>query len=251
MEAKKQLFSPIDNKRAFESVSLEIKKLILSGTLKPGDRLPSEAEIAAQFNVGRQTVREALRILELSGFISIQKGYGGGPVVKDTIINRVASLLLDAFQMEKISIAKITAARVGIEKAVLDSVIDNAEESDLNSLRDNIDKAWDRVENGLACIEENIEFHRLLAGASKNPVFVIVIEAILALVRNFHTLQLPDADTCEGAVKSHQDLLKAIIKKDRGKAFQIIEEHFLEVKNRLQSLVDRDKTSKRKLKITR
>jgi len=251
MEAKKHLFSPIDNKRAFESVSLEIKKLILSGALKPGDRLPSEAEIAAQFNVGRQTVREALRILELSGFISIQKGYGGGPVVKDTIINRVVSLLLDAFQMEKISIAKITAARVGIERAVLDSVIDSAEESDLNNLRDNIDKAWDRAEKGLSCIEENLEFHRLLAAASKNPVFVIVIEAILALVRSFHTLQLPDADTCEGAVKSHQDLLKAIIKKDRGKAFQIIEEHFLEVKNRLQSLVDRDKASKHKLKIKR
>ena len=250
MEAKKQLFSPIDNKRAFESVSLEIKKLILSGALKPGDRLPSEAEIAAQFNVGRQTVREALRILELSGFISIQRGYGGGPVVKDTVINQVASLLLDAFQMEKISIAKITAARVGIEKAVLDAVIDDAEESDLESLRENIGKAWDRVENGLPCIEENIEFHRLLAKASRNPVFVIVIEAIVSLIRNFHSLQMPDADTCEGAVKSHQDLLNAIIKKDRGKAFQLIEEHFLEVKNRLQSLVDRGRTSKRKLKTT-
>ncbi|MBW1999601.1 MAG: FadR family transcriptional regulator [Deltaproteobacteria bacterium] len=237
MEQAKKLFRPIDNKRAFESVSWEIKKLILSGALKPGDRLPSEAEIASQFKVGRQTVREALRILELSGFISIQKGYGGGPVVKNTVINQIANLLLDIFQMGDISLEQITSARVVIEKAILDAVIENTDESDLKKLRENIAGAWERAENGLLCLEENLEFHRLLAKASRNPVFVIFVEAIVALLRDFHTLQLPDEGTCGRAIKSHEEILDSIIRKDRKKAMDLIERHFNEVRNRLQSLV--------------
>ncbi|MBW2031214.1 MAG: FadR family transcriptional regulator [Deltaproteobacteria bacterium] len=237
MQQAKKLFSPIDNKRAFESVSSEIKKLILSGVLKPGDRLPSEAEIASQFKVGRQTVREALRILELSGFVSVQKGYGGGPVVKNTVINQIASLLLDTFQMGDISLEQITSARVVIEKAILDAVIEKADQSDIRRLRENTARAWERAENGLLCLEENLEFHRLLAKASRNPVFVIFIEAIVALLRNFHTLQLPDEGTCGRAIKSHEKILDSIIKRDRKKAMYFIERHFNEVRDRLQSLV--------------
>jgi len=67
MNAQKAIFTPIKSKRAFEEVSSRIKELIFEGVLKPGDKVSSEGELAKQFNVGRQTVREALRILELSG----------------------------------------------------------------------------------------------------------------------------------------------------------------------------------------
>jgi GntR family transcriptional regulator, transcriptional repressor for pyruvate dehydrogenase complex len=63
----KDMFQPIKGKRTFEEVSDKIKSLVIKGILKVGDRLPSEAELARQFSVGRQSVREALRLLELSG----------------------------------------------------------------------------------------------------------------------------------------------------------------------------------------
>ena len=53
------LFKPIESKRAFEEVAEQVKGLIYSGTLKPGDKLPCERELAAQFNVARMVVREA------------------------------------------------------------------------------------------------------------------------------------------------------------------------------------------------
>ncbi|MDZ7700199.1 MAG: GntR family transcriptional regulator [Deltaproteobacteria bacterium] len=65
-----------------DKISNSIKELILNGTLKIGDRLPSEKELAQQFQVDRQTIREALRLLELSGFVTIQRGPGGGPVIR-------------------------------------------------------------------------------------------------------------------------------------------------------------------------
>ncbi|MBW1769425.1 MAG: winged helix-turn-helix transcriptional regulator [Deltaproteobacteria bacterium] len=62
MDEHQKLFKPIKNERTFEKVSRRIKRLIFDGVLKPGDRLPSETELAHQFDVSRQTIREGLRI---------------------------------------------------------------------------------------------------------------------------------------------------------------------------------------------
>ena len=238
MSVNKELFAPLKSKRAFDEISSKIKELILKGVLGPGDSLPSETELAKQFGVGRPTVREALRILELSGFIIIQQGYGGGPIVKHTILNKISALVLDAIQLGKISIGQLTTARMGIEKAILESVIDNAGEPEIQSLQKNILNAWDRAENGLSCTEENIEFHRILAKASKNPMFVILLESIVAGLYDYHTRIPPDMDTCSRAIKDHEDLLHVIKKKDKKKALELLENHLQELKDRLQSLED-------------
>ena len=122
-ETKEKLFNPLKPKRAFEEVCDEIKTLIFTGTLKPGDRLPTELELASQFNVSRQTVREALRLLETTGFINMQKGGSGGPLIVDTILNTISNSFLDAFQLQKISVDELTAARIEIEKMVLKAVL--------------------------------------------------------------------------------------------------------------------------------
>ena len=158
MNVNSQIFSPIESKRTFEEISSNIKKLIFKGVLKPGDKLPPETELAKQFNVGRQTIREALRILELSGFITIQKGARGGPVIKDTILNHISSLYLDAFQMESISIEDLTFARLKIENVILEEAIDNARQEDIEALRRNIERAWQKIKAGILATDENIEF---------------------------------------------------------------------------------------------
>ena len=67
----KSLFVPFKPKRAFEDISDQIRELIYSGVFKPGDKFPPERELAIQFKTGRMAVREALRMLEQSGFIYI------------------------------------------------------------------------------------------------------------------------------------------------------------------------------------
>ena len=79
---KKSLpFKPIRTKRAFEEVCDQIREEIQSGNLAPGDKLPSERELAEQFHVSRSTVREAFRTLEIGGVLELQKGVRGGAVV--------------------------------------------------------------------------------------------------------------------------------------------------------------------------
>ncbi len=230
------LFNPVKGRRTFEEVSSEIKKLVIQGVLKPGDKLPPEIELAHQFNVGRQTIREALRILELSGFISIQKGFGGGPVIKDTILNRISSLFLDAFQMEKVTIEELTVARFKIEKIVLNDAIDFADEKDIQALQENIERARRKLERNTMATIENIEFHNLLAKASKNHVFVIVTESILALLEDLLCRMAPNLGVSQKALKSHEDILKAIIAKDRAAAIESLEKHLLKVQHHLKTL---------------
>jgi GntR family transcriptional repressor for pyruvate dehydrogenase complex len=246
-----KLFNPIRAERTFERVSTKIKGLIFDGILSPGDRLPSETELAQQFDVGRQTIREALRILELSGFITIQKGGSGGPLIRTTILNTINNLFLDAFRLEKITTEELTLARIEIEKVVLSHAIDLADDRDILSLRENIQRARRKLEENVMAIDENVEFHNLLAKASKNHVFVMVVGSIVAVVRD-HTSRL--TASMEGtksvlklsesvilsrnAVDIHEEIVNAILKKDREKAMALMDTHVREVGHRLESLTD-------------
>ena len=245
----KALFTPIKSPRTFEEVSNQIKKLIFDGVFKPGDKLPPETELAQQFNVGRQSIREAMRILELSGFLTIQKGGGGGALIKDTISSTISELFLDAFQLEKISLEDLTIARFEIEKIVLKYAIENADASDIESLQENIRQSRERIENNLLAVDENIRFHKLLAKASKNHLFVIVVEAVTMAIRHFMSGLEPDPESSdsekwysENLMKSkntlayHKSILQAVIEKKADQAIDILEKHLLEVKSRLQPL---------------
>ena len=245
----KHVFTPIKSPRTFEEVSNQIKKLIFDGVFKPGDKLPPEIEIAQQFNVGRQSIREALRILELSGFITIQKGGGGGAIIKDTISNTISELFLDAFQLEKITLEELTIARFEIEKIVLKYAIENADESDIEALQQNIREAREKIDNNILAVDENIRFHKLLAKASKNHLFVIVVEAVTAAIRHFLSGLGPDSESSDSekwysenmmnsknTLAYHEDILNAVVEKKLSTAIDILDNHLLEVKGRLQPL---------------
>ena len=249
MERPHKLFDPIKTERTFERVSTKIKGLIFDGILAPGDRLPSETELAQQFDVGRQTIREALRILELSGFITIQKGGSGGPLIRTTILNTINNLFLDAFRLEKVTTEELTLARIEIEKVVLGHAIDLADDQDILGLRENIQMARKKIDQNIMAIDENVEFHNLLARASRNHVFVMVVGSIMAVVRD-HTSRLTASTEgmksflklnesvilSRNAVDIHEEIVNAILKKNREKALTLMDTHVREIGQRLESL---------------
>ena len=75
-------FIAITPHRAFEEIADQIRGMVAAGRLRPGDRLPPERELAATFRVSRNTLREALRALELAGMIESRKGATGGAFVR-------------------------------------------------------------------------------------------------------------------------------------------------------------------------
>ncbi len=180
-----EVFGPIRNRRTFEEVSDRLKELIFNGTLQPGQQLPSEHALAQLFQVGRQSVREALRVLELSGFITVRPGVKGGAVIEGTVLSKLAGLFLDTIKLHKISLVDCMEARKAIESSVLKLAVQNAGQSDIEDLRDNIMRARRKLQAGQPAYEENVDFHRVLAKASHNYTFSIVMESILAVFSDF------------------------------------------------------------------
>jgi GntR family transcriptional regulator, transcriptional repressor for pyruvate dehydrogenase complex len=238
---EKSLFAPLEKKRSFDEISNSIKELILDGTLKIGDRLPSEKDLAQQFQVGRQTIREALRLLELSGFVTIQRGPGGGPVIKDTILRRIGDLFTGAFRMRHITIEALTQARLEIERSILRFVFQNADQQDIKALKENVKSAEKRISGGRMGTEYNADFHTLLAKATKNDVFVIVMESIMAVHLDLLSRTGADLDTSREVVRGHGRLVEAIEAGDQDLAYAVLDSHVVEVKERLNAISDNKK----------
>jgi DNA-binding FadR family transcriptional regulator len=231
MKNEQTLFKPIQNKRTFEEISSKIKELVFKGLLKPGDKLPSENELARQYGVGRQTVREALRLLEISGFISIQKGGNGGAIIDDTILTTITKSFVDAIHMKKLSMDAVNAVRIELELPIIRFAAKNADEDDFKSLQKNIQEARKKLDKGIHARKENLDFHKLLARATKNHVFVIIMESIMAVLAVFLSRYQLDLKVQKFIVEEHQKMLDALRKNEPAKACNYLEEYLMVVQD--------------------
>jgi GntR family transcriptional regulator, transcriptional repressor for pyruvate dehydrogenase complex len=220
------LIKPLKNKRTFEEISDRLKELIFDGTLKAGQPLPSEHALAQSFQVGRQSIREALRVLEISGFITVKPGTGGGSVIEGTMLSKMAGMFLDTFKLHRVSLKDCMAARKAIEISILGFVLKNVDESDIEKLRGNICNARTSFSKGESTYEENIEFHRILTRASKNYTFCIVIESMLAVYAEFRSKMTARSKTINKEVlkiiDNHEALVDAIATKENQLAFELL-----------------------------
>jgi len=158
----------LSTKRAFDEISGEIKRLISRAFSSRGTDYRLRLIWQTSLEWGGNHPR-GLRLLELSGFISMQKGGAGGPLVVDTILNTIGNSFLDAFQMGRITIDELTVARLAIEQMVWRASLD-LYRADLRALRENVSQAKKKIESGTQAFEENTQFHRLLARSLRPPV---------------------------------------------------------------------------------
>jgi GntR family transcriptional repressor for pyruvate dehydrogenase complex len=112
------VFTPIKTSRASEEVFTQIKTSILTGKYRSGSKLPSARELTAALPVSRGVIREALRMLELGGFLMIRQGHGGGAYVTDLTLSHVGNSFLDLFQTDTLSMAEVSQVRLFIEPEV-------------------------------------------------------------------------------------------------------------------------------------
>ena len=230
------MFKRMNRDRMFEQVSHEIKKQIYKGILKPGDKMPPETELARSFNVSRQTIRESMRILELSGFISIKRGVKGGPIIENTVSNRVSEALSEAIQMGPATIDDLIVAWREIGKLILIQATKNADEDDIQALRENVAKAKKKLDQATPVFLEGIRFHEVLARASKNHIFQIVSGSILAVYSDFLSRLEPSFEAAQKIIEIQKNIIAAIVEKKEQEAIDLFEEYSDFVKERLKSI---------------
>lgn len=174
-------FAPVKRVRAFEDIAQQIREQLREGAYEPGQKLASERELCEKFQVSRNTLREALRSLENAGVLQSRKGAGGGAFVRQANGDAVINGLSDMVQMKSVKPAELTEARIWIESAVIRAAATTITPAELDELATNIDQAEAAGLEGEfeRRVEINLDFHRILARATRNGVMVTMLEALL------------------------------------------------------------------------
>ena len=222
------MFGPIKTKRAFELVEQEIRETILSGDLKPDEKLPSERELALKMQVGRSVIREAFRNLELSGLIYTKKGNNGGSFIKKpdaAILTRSFSYLM---RLGEINIDQLTEARLMIEKDVLQLVMDkNKKKADYKPADELIASALNKLERGESYKKDNFRFHTVLAELSQNPILIMNVESLMSIISIFVDYLKPSLEHAQKILESHMHMLEEMKLGNIETANKILEEHII------------------------
>jgi GntR family transcriptional repressor for pyruvate dehydrogenase complex len=191
-----QAYIRIQTRRALDEVVLQIREQLARGALVPGDRLPSERELAAQFQLSRNTVREALRLLEMSGLLEFRKGIHGGAFVREAHGGAVVAGFSDLFRLGMFQPKHLKDARLLISVHVIREACKRATPADLAELQRNLELGEAAVARGDTSerVRLGLEFHCLLAKASANPIMIILMESLMAVQRQLIELLGPSPD---------------------------------------------------------
>ncbi|MDQ8030491.1 MAG: GntR family transcriptional regulator [Bordetella sp.] len=178
-------FTRVKTPRVFEDVCEQIRAKLSSGELKPGDKLPAERELAVRFGVGRSAIREALRTLEISGIVRLQKGGGGGAFIAEASSASVTSSLQDLMALGHISPTEFVDARVMILGLVIRTACERGLDADFDRVEEVIRSIERYGESGDVPhrAEAALSFFPTIAGATHNAVLVLLVDSLSRILR--------------------------------------------------------------------
>lgn len=220
------MFQPIRVERASGGIVRQIKESIFSGALKPGHTLPSEKLLAKEFHVSRVTVRDALRVLESQGLVTIKVGAGGGAVVAAPSTASITESLTNMLRLNQATLRDLVEARILVEPEVAAMAADRATDADLRAMEDAITTARrTRASDDPYFIPSSVAFHLALAQAAKNPVLLFAVNSFRALFHEALSALLPAEDMADRAIADHRRLLEAIRARDGERARALMRKH--------------------------
>lgn len=200
-----------------------IKEYIFTNKLKAGDKLPSERTFAQMYHVGRNIIREALKLLSEERVIEIRER--SGAYVLDNSDAKVISSVKEEFMSDAADLKGVLEVRKVLEPFVIRKCIDNISDAQLGKLEDLQDK-MKSAESAADFAELNIEFHETIAESTGNPALKTVM-CMLYNVLGEKIFHLPYADSASNAetIEEHEMIIRYIKAKDTAKCVECILRH--------------------------
>lgn len=220
------VFRPARPRRAFEEIIGQIKAMIEDGTLQPGDRLPPERALAEQFAVSRNTVREALRMLEIAGIVQLRRGASGGSFISPQGSSLDAGTLSNALEVTDFSLANIVETLRDLSSITAATAIERMSDEDIAKLEDNVQRAAELTEAGEweEKMRVSLQFYAIMAEATENPVLVLIVRTLLDVTEKLILRVGVTHD--DSIVRSRRALLKALRARDSDAALAELARHF-------------------------
>ena len=175
-----QRFPRVNATPAYQQVAEAIEREIISGRIRPGDPLGTEAELVKQFGVNRSTVREGIRLLEQGGLVrrdSSRRLWVGLPHYE-----RLASRLSRALVLHKVTFRELYEAAMPVQIATIEWAVERATPEIIAALDENIAHTEEALDDPTAVAELDAEFHSLIGDAAGNRVLKLAREPSELLV---------------------------------------------------------------------
>jgi GntR family transcriptional repressor for pyruvate dehydrogenase complex len=217
------VFKPVKTRRIFEEAVAQIVEAISVGDLGVGGRLPSERTLAAQMEISRPTLREAIRVLSDAGIIEVKAGSGGGMFVRSDAIP--SSLLERRSQLRVSEVSDVLEARRLLEPRVVQLAALYGTEEDFEVMRKTIEDQRQAARNRKRFLDLDIRFHLAIARATRNATVVSLMRLLLRQLEIARDMAIRAPHDSEWAIGIHERTLAAIMSGDHDAIEAAMDEH--------------------------
>jgi GntR family transcriptional repressor for pyruvate dehydrogenase complex len=213
----------------------QIQELLITGQLRPGDKLPPERKLSERFGVGRTHVRDAIRKLEFYGILRTRPQ--SGTFVAAIGITALESLIADVLKVDSYSFLSLVETRVMLEISSIRLACERRTDEDLCRLQTSLNNYLEKAAKGIKAVEEDLMYHLTIAEAGKNPVLKSLLLIIVPdILSNYSVFKVCDTITTK-ALDEHQQIFTCIQERDADGAALIMQEHLKGVMDFARALV--------------
>ena len=216
-------FQPLRHERRYEQVAEQIRKLISSGSLKAGDKLPSERDLGVRLGVGRSSIRDAIRTLQAEGILEPRQGHG--TVVRDV----AADALVLPLRKKRHQVEELLEVRRMLEPALAARAAKNATAAEMTHMRQILERHERKLRRGEQAIEEDSQFHSAIALAARNSVVLKVLDVLMDQLVETRSRSLQAPGRAERSYDGHRVILRAIERRDAKAAEAAVRRHLEEI----------------------
>lgn len=221
-------YEPLVTTSLAKQVAEKIRGSITDGRLKADDQLPTENDLAEQFQVSRPTIREALKRLAAQSLIRSRRGPSGGTFVNRPSQEEVRSNLTTAtallVSLGEFSIPEILEARQDLELVCVRHAAQRREESELTVMREEIETQEMSTVSDIDFCASDVRFHRAIADASHNPVLQFVMFTVIEALQPIENMVVFHVRQRDMIVKQHKKILAALHERKAAAAAQAVTE---------------------------
>jgi len=221
-------FSEIKVETPVDKIIRQIRSLITTGELEPGDKLPPERKLSEKFGVGRSVVREAIRKLDFYGIVKTLPQ--SGTVIEGMGIVALEGLITDVLNIEETDFQSLVETRLLLEIESAGKAAERRTADDIIILENALQSYENRLSKGVSAVEEDLLFHLKIAEASGNSVLKSLMLIITPdIVKSFTTLNICKDDRIQSTLTEHREILDQIIAQNPKGAQQAMKKHLQDI----------------------
>jgi DNA-binding FadR family transcriptional regulator len=215
-------------RKTSELIARDIALDIVEGKVPEGTMLPTESEMTERFQVGRNTMREALRILETRGVIKIKPGRTGGPIVLRPRSENLSEALTLMLQFEGASLLDVLLARHALEPMISGLAAELITDDELAGLGAQLD-AMRAQASGPGWLASHAAFHATIARACGSVVLRLFSDSLILIFDGAEAGVAYSTQRRQAALPSHRAMLDALGRRDRAAAEAATTGHLAEI----------------------